>query len=148
MAAEKYRSQIGRNLEDSEGGTIVFQQQLSTRYLVTFPAFDFRIVYYMRLLFQLQGQYCFLLTTNNVLSVHYMKLSFRRVLVENGRKKYNNYMNFDPRWHRGSADCWWSHSSGSEGEDQLRVAQEAPSPDQETNPPLAGRYRKVLQRCF
>ena len=97
MAAEKYRSQIGRNLEDSEGGTIVFQQQLSTRYLVTFPAFDFSIIYYMRLLFQLQGQHCFLLTTNNVLSVHYMKLSFRRVLVENGRKKYNNYMNFDPR---------------------------------------------------
>ena len=30
---------------------------------ITFPAFDFTIVSYMRLLFQLQGQYCFLLTT-------------------------------------------------------------------------------------
>ena len=37
---------------------------------VTFPAFDFSIVSYMRLLFQLQGQYCFSLTTNNKLSVH------------------------------------------------------------------------------
>ena len=27
---------------------------------VTFPAFDFSIVSYMRLLFQLQGQYCFI----------------------------------------------------------------------------------------
>ena len=30
---------------------------------VTFPAFDFIIVSYIRLLFQLQGQYCFSLTT-------------------------------------------------------------------------------------
>ena len=30
---------------------------------VTFPAFDFSIVSYIRLLFQLQGQYCFSLRT-------------------------------------------------------------------------------------
>ena len=30
---------------------------------VTFPAFDFSIASYMRLLFQLQGHYCFSLTT-------------------------------------------------------------------------------------
>ena len=34
---------------------------------VTFPAFDFSIVSYMRLLFQLQGQYCFWLTTKQAI---------------------------------------------------------------------------------
>ncbi|CAG05391.1 unnamed protein product, partial [Tetraodon nigroviridis] len=54
----------------------------------------------------------------------------------------------DFRRHCGSADCRRPHSSGAEREDQLRVAEEAPAPDQEAHPPLAGRFGKVLQRCF
>ena len=34
---------------------------------VTFPAFDFRIVSYMRLLFEHQGRYCFSLTTKQLI---------------------------------------------------------------------------------
>ena len=37
---------------------------------VTFPAFYLSIVSCMRLLFQLQGQYCFLLTTKQQIIVH------------------------------------------------------------------------------
>lgn len=48
----------------------------------------------------------------------------------------------------GSTDSWRPHSSGSEGEDYICTAQEAPSPDQETNPPLTGRHRKVLQHTL
>ena len=40
----------------------LFRQQLSTN----FPAFYFSIVSYMRFLFQLQGQYCFSLTTKQL----------------------------------------------------------------------------------
>ena len=46
---------------------------------VTFPAFYFSIVSYMRLLFQLQGQYCFSLTTKQQIIRIYMELSFRSV---------------------------------------------------------------------
>ena len=41
---------------------------------VTFQAFDFSVVSYMRLLFQLQGQYCFSLMSKTCI---YIELSFR-----------------------------------------------------------------------
>ena len=52
---------------------------INTRSHVTFTAFGFSFVSYMRLLFQLQGQYCFSLTTKHQIICIYMELSFRSV---------------------------------------------------------------------
>lgn len=52
------------------------------------------------------------------------------------------------RGDRGPADLRRSGSSGPEGEDHLRAAQEAPPSDQEAHPPFAGGHGEVVQRVL